>query len=116
MNSPRSLSAFLRARIGEDETPALDARRWYRGAGRFQADTTGQGAQSGPVTESFAAFVLAHEPDRVLNECIARRKIITLVTSRTWTGSSTDRDSVLRLLALPYVGHPAFRDEWRESS
>jgi hypothetical protein len=65
-----------------------------------------------PDAESFAAFVLAHEPDRVLTECVAKRKIIDLLTGPAWSGTSEDRDAVLRLLALPYLGHPDFREEW----
>src|SRR3954451_12699473 len=107
MRRPRTLASFLLARISEEESAALDSRSWYHGAGeRSEPIAT-------PVSETFAAFVLAHDPDRVLTECVAKRRIIKLLTGPRWSGSADERESLLRLLALPYAGHPAFRDEWR---
>lgn len=106
MRSSRTLVGFLLARLGEEETAALDSRAWYRGGGELP------GSQATRVPEPFAAFVLAHDPDRVLTECVATRRMIKLLTSPRWSGSPDDRESLLRLLALPYAGHPAFRDEW----
>lgn len=110
MKRPKTLSAFLIARISEEETAALDSRTWYHGAGQRVPP------QAAHAPESFAAFVLAHDPDRVLTECVAKRRMIKLITGPAWSGSSDDRDSLLRLLALPHVGHPAFRDEWRDDA
>jgi hypothetical protein len=106
MKSPRTLQGFLLARLDEEETAALDSRAWYRGGGQ------GPAPQATHVTEPFAAFVLAHDPDRVLTECVAKRRMIKFLTGPHWSGSTDDRDALLRLLALPYAGHPAFRDEW----
>jgi hypothetical protein len=47
-----------------------------------------------------------------LRECAAKRQIIKLLNGPTWSGSPEDRQSLLRLLAIPYAEHPAFRDEW----
>ena len=107
MKSSRTLRGFLLARLTEEETAALDSRAWYRDGGESPAP------QATHVSESFAAFVLAHDPDRVLTECVAKRRMIKLLTGPRWSGSIDDRESLLRLLALPYAGHPAFRDEWR---
>jgi hypothetical protein len=115
MSGPRSLAAFLLARIREDETAALDARRWYHGNGQGHGVEPGHAAGPGVVTEAFAAFLLAHEPDRVLTECTGKREIIKLVTGSGWSGSNADRDLVLLQLAKPYLGHPDFRDAWRDS-
>jgi hypothetical protein len=104
---PLTLVAFLLERITEEETAALDSRRWYHGAGEPEPRAIA------PVSEAFAAFVLAHDPDRVLTECVAKRRLINLITDRRWSGSREERDSLLRLIAMPYAGHPAFRDEWR---
>jgi hypothetical protein len=115
VNSPRTLSTFLRARIREEESAALEARRWFQSvAGTPQGEAVGR-SRTQPTVESFAAFVLAHEPDRVLKECIAKRKIINMVTGPGWSGSTVERDALLRLLALPYTGHPDFRIDWRDS-
>lgn len=110
MKRPRTLMGFLLARIEEEETAALDSRSWYQGrGGRPVSEVT-------RVSEPFAAFVLAHDPDRVLTECVAKRRMIKLLTGQHWSGSTDDREELLRLLALPYAGHPAFRDEWRADS
>jgi hypothetical protein len=111
MKTPKTLRGFLLARISEEETLALDARSWYHGGAG-----TAHAIEVGRVTETFAAFVLAHDADRALNECIAKRRIIKLLTGQRWSGSEEDRESILRLLALPYAGHPTFRDEWRTTS
>lgn len=115
MGSPRTLSAFLRARIREEESAALDARRWFDLVEGTPQDGMGERSHTQPAAESFAAFVLAHEPDRVLKECTAKRKIINLVTGQSWSGSNVERGILLRLLALPYSGHPDFREKWDES-
>ena len=115
MGSPPTLSAFLRARIREEESAALDARRWFHTALGTPQSEADERSGTQPAAESFAAFVLAHEPDRVLNECIAKRKIMNLVNGPSWSGSTVERDKLLRLLAQPYAGHPHFRDEWGES-
>ena len=49
-------------------------------------------------------------PARVLAEVDAKRRILEEASSMVW------RDSLgyfLRLLALPYAGHPGYREEWR---
>jgi hypothetical protein len=107
---PQTIRSFLAARLSEEETAALDARRWYQGAPEALAPAPPA------VSEAFAAFVLAHDPDRILTECVVKRRMIKLLTNARWSGSTDDRDTLLRLLALPYAGHPAFRDEWRGSS
>lgn len=110
MKRPRTLVNFLLERISEEETAALDSRNWYHG------DGAGPTPASARVSEAFAAFVLAHDPDRVLTECVAKRRMIKFLTSPRWSASEEERDSLLRLLAMPYAGHPAFRDEWRANA
>jgi hypothetical protein len=63
---------------------------------------------------------------RVLAECGAKRRIVELVTEEQpldqghWEGHGSGErwvadhaPEVLRLLALPYAGHPDYRAEWR---
>jgi hypothetical protein len=106
MTAPRKLVRFLLARISEEETAALDSRSWYHGGGERPS------VKVEPTPESFAAFVIAHDPDRVLTDCVAKRRIIKVLTSPRWAGPAEQRDLILRLLALPYAGHPEFFDEW----
>ncbi|EMY33271.1 hypothetical protein D477_015808 [Arthrobacter crystallopoietes BAB-32] len=77
---------FLLARIAEDEA---NVRSW------------GQAA-SVPVL------------DRALAECEAKRRLISRVQ---WLGRRGNGDSevlaLLQIMALPYVGHPAYRERWR---
>jgi hypothetical protein len=110
MRRPRTLGAFVLDRISEEETAALDCRGWFRGEG----DPPGPDRVRTP--ESFAAFVLAHDPDRVLTECVARRRIVKRLTSPNWSGSAEEREALLGLIALPYASHPAFLDEWRHDT
>ncbi|WP_294565549.1 DUF6221 family protein [uncultured Arthrobacter sp.] len=55
--------------------------------------------------------------DRALAECEAKRRMVTHYCSIDWTGNQPDgRDDAvvfMRLLALPYAGHPGYRREWR---
>lgn len=107
MKRPRTLVSFLLARISEEEAAALDSRGCYHGDGEPPRP------EAVHVSEAFAAFVLAHDPDRVLTECVTKRRIIKLLNHPHWSGSTEERESLLRLLAMPYAGHPAFREEWR---
>ena len=67
----------------------------------------------------------AGTPERVLAECEAKRRIISLhalmehertasLLSRVITPSVlVGMGAVLRILALPYADHPDYREEWR---
>ncbi|GLB69383.1 DUF6221 family protein [Arthrobacter mangrovi] len=77
---------FLLARIAEDEA---NVRSWAEAA-------------SVPVL------------DRALAECEAKRRLIRHV--RQLAGHRCEDAGLLTLLqimALPYVGHPAYRERWR---
>jgi hypothetical protein len=79
--------------------------------GRAVADS-----QVTEVTQSFAAFVLTRDRGRILTDCVAKRRIIKLLTGPKWSGSEEDCEFILRHLALAYSGYPGFRDEWRPAS
>lgn len=115
-----TLAEFLLARIAEDEAVALRAR-----------DNAG----------SFAVpdHVVRFSPPRVLAECEAKRRIVELhEISSEVLGNATlygcaicdcmsdddgeyyvgrvdevDGCATLRLLALPYSGHPDYDPDWR---
>ena len=84
-----------------------------------------------PVCDGFALsnnqlratvdHIVDWDPARVLAECDTKRRIIELhapVHRRTDIGCLTCSDlrdpcETLRLLALPYVARPGYREEWR---
>jgi hypothetical protein len=91
------LIEFLLARIAEDEAVAqsigLDPRSVFR---RYGGSTVRWIAAAGE-----RPWVDARS--RVLAECEAKRRI---VTECGWV-------TVMQLLALPYAGHPDYRQEWK---
>ncbi len=138
----QTLAEFLLARIAEDKRTAQEAvdpgYRWTAD----EADVFEHGDLNDPercqhhdagkpnlcedarllqVDSAFAhdrdeavATHIAHwDPVRVLAECDAKRRIVEQVEDVKWTGSYAVRDTVLRLLALSYAGHPDYREEWR---
>ena len=54
---------------------------------------------------------------RVLAECESKRRILTLCGVDPHRPGAllvrVQADAVVRLLALPYAGHPDYREEWR---
>lgn len=111
-----TLSEFLLARIAEDEVVArATASGW-----------TGPEAM-GAIEGGFTVFV---DPARVLAECEAKRRIADLhknegvhSPSCLTCAGEVDPDGhtewmhwpcdTILLLALPYAGHPDYREEWR---
>lgn len=120
-----TLTAFLTARLDEDEAAA-------RAAANLQADPeNGWGlikynhSPGWTITphighlheDESAAFVTTFHPARVLAEVQAKRRIVALCSDNyaldpsgltTWATGQ-----VLRLLALPYADHDSYREEWR---
>ena len=115
-----TLTEFLLARIAEDEA-AVTGHRGYLvldDVRRIEADMDGYIAGDGST-----AIVGV---GRVLAECEAKRRIVTehphlmyMTLPPRVTGCDrcrVEKDQwclTLRLLALPYVDHPEFREEWR---
>ena len=122
-----NLDAFLLARIAEDK--------------RFAADALAAGSEGGWTVEALsrglsqpraAKLVARYDPERVLAECSAKRRIVLACRQARpdlhflgqRTGSVADfplspHDQhqlaalTLALLALPYAGHHDYRPEWR---
>lgn len=86
------IAEFLLARIAEDEARVADKRsrpHW------------------GDIMSSLGDECDCDLPTRVLAECAAKRWGVELARD------DDDDEWVLRLLALPYAGHPDYRWEWR---
>ncbi len=136
---PDGLTAFLLARIAEDETTAREAT-----SSPWVVDPAGDGIRAGspdadgyydtavvisdhgayPPDEATAQHIARWDPARVLAECEAKRRIIDLADESVvyWATRGSDSKEegkmwmygdVLKLLALPYADHPDYRDEWR---
>lgn len=137
------LVRFLRDRLDEDERTARAAtpgpwwhnpgKQWLEGEAFERYDLskgeefvgyggphpfTGAVASTGPADHmqsmKDAAHIARHDPARVLAEVEAKRRILTAYENYDREAPELDvPDSVIRLLALPYAGHPDYRKEWR---
>ena len=120
----RGLADFVLARISEDEAVARAAFRlvderqvggwyWSNAGDAVFVDDTELVVACGPVQElmdqPFAHHIVRWDPERVVAECAAKRRVVEY-ERRRW------RTSVLRLLALFYAEHPDYRDDWRPRS
>lgn len=117
------LAEFLLARIAEDEAVAraahYDGQRWY--AEEEIVDRWPECDCGTPVMsanrKAEAQFVADWQPSRVLAECDAKRRIVEqsqrLIDIPDDSGTEVVLGDVLRALAMPYAGHPDYRDERR---
>jgi hypothetical protein len=111
--------------IAEDERVAQAAlartRRWPKGDRPWERAAFRASIEPGPagVLERMAAF---GDPDRVLAECDAKRKIIEHHCPANPEDPPGDRHCLgcadmlpcptLMYLAQPYAGRPGWREEW----
>ena len=122
-----TLAEFLAARIEEDEAAARGAggEYWYT------AVVPGESMRKSPdepthtiidspkslityevCTDEMAEHIVRHDPERVLAECEAKRRIVrrhTLCDDTSFGEPCED----LRDLAVPYRDHPDYRQEWK---
>lgn len=115
------LIAFLHARLDEDERMSLGfppewvALTMYPNRGEVVARPDGD-----PVARTFDHRIAEHfarwDPARVLAEVDARRRRLAVIAD---LDASADVDAgpatfeLWRIEALPYAGHPDYREEWR---
>ncbi|MEU8346203.1 DUF6221 family protein [Spirillospora sp. NPDC048832] len=131
------LVEFLRARLARDEQIARDCASapWKAapsGTVGIDTDEPAPTAESATKAEfvakaendAYAEHIARHDPARTLAEVAARRRIVDDYEKNTWIlgqghrtpeleAAQAVRESVLRLLALPYATHPAYQEEWR---
>jgi hypothetical protein len=131
------LIEFLLARLGEDEEMASAAaglgasrRHWTREYISCVVDATGGDLivyGEGTPTSAQADHIARHDPDRVLAEADAKRRIVDWLAAHAafdmpaakaqaasreeWYLVTLAR-TTLKLLALPYASHPEYRQEW----
>jgi hypothetical protein len=132
------IADFLRARLDEDEALAASGETWSafdeatQGTRRVDVDHSIERVVA--CTRSWRGLHIArHDPARVLAEVEAKRRLIdehkpsrpeymprrergcqTCTTAQEWDTKANEANCLtLRLLALPYADHPAYREEWR---
>lgn len=108
------LADFILQRIAEDEAAAR----------QVPTDILQDGLERGAVSINQFRAVRHFSPDRLLARCKADRRIVEehgdggsycgVCAVGLW---HLERESMpcstLKLLALPYAGHPDYRQEWR---
>jgi Family of unknown function (DUF6221) len=139
--SEDTLTAFLEARLAEDEATAREAAagdqaRW-KATGDLEpavyvADggPVAVGPWGGSLREDEAAHIARHDPARVLRDVAAKRAILAMHAEfwrlyRTFEqagepgsislGRAQGLSDVLRQMAAVYASHPDYRAEWKPS-
>ncbi len=126
------LLAFLKARLDRDEAVAKAGMgaSWKVTPGGtvrvdVQPDGTGEvprererlGFVASVENEAYAEHIARYDPQRVLRQSAALRRVIALYEKEQWTrqrgapGTGV-LETVLRQLASQYADHPAYRPEW----
>jgi hypothetical protein len=121
------LVEFLRARLARDEQIARDSSSapWKATpSGTINLDSDAPAFVAKAENDAYAEHIARHHPARTLAEVAARRQIVDDYEKNAWIlaqghrtpeleAAQAAREPVLRLLALPYAAHPAYRPEWR---
>jgi uncharacterized protein YbjT (DUF2867 family) len=136
------LVTFLQERLDEDEkvaraVPADLGHDWCDPGPWVMAGNGGGGREAEvakaapgldmPLAEHVTHHIARHDPARALAEVDAKRQILDTVVPRMnemddqleseygTPGEPQPYESLtlLRLLALPYADHPAYREEWK---
>lgn len=121
------LVEFLRARLARDEQIARacsDASWKATPSGTVSVDADDPAFVATAENGAYAEHIARHDPSRTLSEVTARRQIIDDYEKDAWVlgqgrpnpaleAAQATRETVLRLLALPYAAHPAYQQEWR---
>lgn len=126
------LVEFLRARLDRDEqiARACSGAPWKAtpsGTVNTDPDDTAGEEPAFVATaenDAYTEHIARHHPSRTLAEVAARRQILDDYEKQAWIldqghrtpeseAAQAVRENVLRLLALPYATHPAYREQWR---
>lgn len=123
MSDISNIGDFLLARVDEDEAAARSAQPgpWTvdlydvgNAAGDRVADLRKEGVTGGygGLLDSDAVHVVRWNPERVLAECRAKRRLIVEHFGPPVEGPAGPYGQTLRLLALPYKDHPDCDPAW----
>jgi len=110
------LTAFIRARLDEDEAVAKDAgeraRRWKLAA--FDDEEIGDVGdlmvfgEASTLNPIELRHVQRHDPARVLREVAAKRRMLSDLDL-----TYPDEEHMLKLLATAWADYPDYRQEWK---
>lgn len=92
------LTDFLNARIDEDEAVAREV-----------GPATWSEAHS---AKSQGVSSLMWDANRILAECEAKRRATALLTRSEGPVDAATVQALLKIMALPYVEHRDFREDW----
>ena len=134
-NTTDSLIEWLLLQIAEDEMKARTAGsepwKWkvvdtptqrdalVRPDGSICADSWGADRQETGFRGAEAkVFIERFNPERVLADCEAKRRMLARLhnLAKAWwttTRSADEARSIIREMALAYQNRPGYRDEWR---
>jgi hypothetical protein len=105
------LVAFLNARLDDEEQAANNSRTLLLIVHADRCSVPGSAEEA-----TFRHFE-RYPPKRALAEVDAKRRMLAwLAEMAEWAKDNNtwyDETEPLKLLALPHVGHPDFREEWR---
>ncbi len=121
-----SLDRFVAARLAEDELHALEAGPdiWQRGD-RWLATSAGSAwsaqrdddvlvLRGSSTPEAVLAHVVRHDPERVLRDVTAKRRIHSAYRrARPGSANRLGLSIALRALACTWSDHPDFEAGWR---
>lgn len=99
-----TITEFLNARLDEDEAAARAARPWWPSTYTLKF-----------AKEDRAVHIARHDPDRVLAEVEAKRRVIEMtpvVRGLQDPTAEAQHMLVLAHLASVYAGHPAYDPDW----
>jgi hypothetical protein len=121
------LVQWLRAQLDEDERIARETHpvflRWDYDEFVKEIRDLGNGNEiASGVIPRYGAFIAEHDPARVLREIDAKRRMLDAYAGVAANdvneveyahGYANALGEAVRLLALPYVDRPGYREEWR---
>lgn len=125
------LIAFLRAQLDDDERVALAVQPdmpapWEAYGSELDAGVVAEDGGiirdgDGGMRHATAEHIARWDPDRVLAEVEAKRRVLNMwtewhATAENGTFHGGRRDTLMEVienLAQPYAGRPGWREEWR---
>lgn len=123
---PDQTTIRIPEKLDEDADPFLTEYGTLAWLATVETWTFGEGEEAQEGSGSYfegvsnveldaAAHIARHDPARILAEVSAKRALLEMVLADQNTNggkNSSQWNQVMRLLALPYRGHPQYRKSW----
>lgn len=101
-----SITEFLIARIGEEEKAAAEAYDDLYDAESGGTEWTSGAYDHVMLGSPYARFIRSRSPEQAIQQCQVNRALVAL-------GVEVGLPATLRLLALAWMDHPDYREEWK---